>query len=147
MNETEPNEGDTGSLFENADVIHRYTRSQAIEDGLLVDVTETAREAGWRFPVALTAAVQAECVTWTEDDARRKPRVYQDERGRLWDVLYLAAFFARMPVNRGRDGFLYPLNVVPRPGYGRQRKRRLKVVIAPGDTPEPVVTILLPDED
>ena len=54
MNETEPNEYHTPSLFENADVIHRYTRAQAIEDGTLVDVTETAREAGWRFPVATT---------------------------------------------------------------------------------------------
>ena len=86
-------------------------------------------------------------MTWTEDDARKKPRVYQDERGRLWDVVHLAAFFARMPVNRGRDGFLYPPPVVPRPGYGRERKRRLKCLIGLGDTLEPVVTILLPDED
>ncbi|MCY4511649.1 MAG: hypothetical protein OXG35_32490, partial [Acidobacteria bacterium] len=70
MNETKPNEGDTGSLFEDADVIHRYTRAQAIKDGTLVDVTETAREAGWRFPVALTAAVQAGGGTWAGEDAR-----------------------------------------------------------------------------
>ena len=146
MRETETPDSTPG-LFEDPDVISRYTRAQAIEDGLLVDVTETAREAGWRFPVALTAAVVDQCVTWTEDDARKKPRVYQDERGRLWDVVSMGAFFARMPVNRRCDGFLYPLTVVPRPGYGRERKRRLKCTVGPGDTPEPVVTILLPDED
>ena len=43
--------------FEGFDLIHSYSRQQAIEDGVLVDVTATAREAGFRYPVALTATV------------------------------------------------------------------------------------------
>jgi hypothetical protein len=39
------------------EVVHRYGRRQAIADGVLVDVTATAREAGFRYPVALTRAV------------------------------------------------------------------------------------------
>ena len=39
------------------DVIYQYTRAQAIEDGVLIDVSETAREAGITFPTAVTAAV------------------------------------------------------------------------------------------
>lgn len=35
-------------------VIHSYTRSQAIDDGVLVDVTATAQEAGFKVPTALT---------------------------------------------------------------------------------------------
>jgi len=31
-------------MFEDTDVIYSYTRAQAIDDGVLVDVTETARE-------------------------------------------------------------------------------------------------------
>ena len=50
-------------MFENFDLIHSYTRAQAIADGVLVDVSATAREAGIRFPVALTCAVYARCVT------------------------------------------------------------------------------------
>ena len=38
-------------------VIFAYTRAQAIEDGILVDVSETAREAGFRIPVAITRTV------------------------------------------------------------------------------------------
>src|SRR4051812_27741843 len=38
------------------EVIFAYTRKQAIEDGVLVDVTETAKEAGFKIPVALTRA-------------------------------------------------------------------------------------------
>ena len=33
-------------------VISVYTRAQAIEDGIIVDVSETAREAGFNIPVA-----------------------------------------------------------------------------------------------
>jgi hypothetical protein len=44
-------------LFENAEVIHRYTRAGAIRDGVLIDVSQTAREAGVRHPVALTRAL------------------------------------------------------------------------------------------
>jgi hypothetical protein len=38
-----------------------YSRQQAIEDGVLADVTETAREVGFRIPVTFTAAVWAAC--------------------------------------------------------------------------------------
>ena len=47
------------NLFSPDDLIHSYTRQQAIEDGVLMDVSETAKEAGVRFPVALTRAVWA----------------------------------------------------------------------------------------
>ena len=37
------------------DVIFSYTRKQAIEDGVLVDITEMAKEAGIKYPVAITS--------------------------------------------------------------------------------------------
>ena len=40
--------------------ISTYTRAEAIEDGVLVDVSETAAEAGITFPVAITRRL------WTE---------------------------------------------------------------------------------
>jgi hypothetical protein len=49
-------------MFENADLIHRYSRADAIRDGELVDVSATAREARIRYPVALTRAVWERCV-------------------------------------------------------------------------------------
>jgi hypothetical protein len=78
-------------MFEDAELIHRYTRAQAIADGVLIDVSETAREAGFKFPVALTAAAWERCVTVP-------PGVScQDEAGRLWDVLWML----RCAVGRG----------------------------------------------
>ncbi len=37
--------------------IYCYTRRQAIEDGILIDVTITAQEAGFIWPVAITSAI------------------------------------------------------------------------------------------
>jgi hypothetical protein len=43
-------------------IIFSYTRKQAIEDGVLVDVTELAREEGYRIPVAMTGTLYGEAI-------------------------------------------------------------------------------------
>ena len=63
-------------------VISEYSRAQAIEDGVLVDVSETAREAGIRFPLALTRAVWESCVE-VPRNRKGQPVPCQDEPGRL----------------------------------------------------------------
>ncbi len=60
-------------------VVSSYTRTQAIEDGVLVDVSEMAQEAGFKHPVALTRAVWEDCVAWDEGDNNHQ--TYQDESG------------------------------------------------------------------
>ena len=84
--------------FGGFDLIHSYTRQQAIEDGVLVDVTATAREAGFRYPVALTATVFGAFV-------EVPPGVSgQDAAGRLWGsgrVVEIGAHFA-VPRGSGR---------------------------------------------
>ena len=62
-------------------VISAYSRTQAIEDGVLVDVSEMAREVGISVPTAVTAAVWAGFVK-VPDGVEG-----QDEKGRLWDIL------------------------------------------------------------
>src|SRR4051794_20666265 len=70
-------------MFEKPEIISRYTRADALRDGVLVDVSSTAREAGFKYPVALTRVVWERCVTVPSGV------VCQDEVGRLWDVLWL----------------------------------------------------------
>ncbi len=41
-------------MFEEGDLIYRYTRADVLRDGVLIDVSQTARETGLCFPVALT---------------------------------------------------------------------------------------------
>ncbi len=131
--------------MENMEVIFSYTRAQAIEDGVLVDVSETGREAGFAIPVALTATAYEDCVTWTEEDGRRH-QCYQDEDGRLWDVLFMASYGAR--ANEDKNEFLYDLYRVPREGRGHTAKKTtLKAHCGPGDDGQLVITIMLPYED
>lgn len=122
--------------------IHTCTRAQAIDDGVLIDVTETAREAGFRLPVALTRAVFADCVAWGELDTRRR-KAPQDEAGRLLDVLWMA----HGACCRQHDSSVarFYLSRVPRVGRGRYVE--LIANIGPGDEGEPVVTIMQSDED
>ena len=68
-------------------------RAQALEDGVLVDATATAREAGFRYPVALTRAAWEDCVAWTDANSRRQ--TFQDQPGRLWDMLGMARLAAQ----------------------------------------------------
>lgn len=123
-----------------SNVVYAYTRENAIEDGVLVDVTETAKEAGIRFPVALTAAVWADAVDWQDKDG-----YWQDEAGRLWDVLYMAAYAMRTARQDGNE-LIYNMMRVPK-GKKRAVNVQYKLIVGPGDNMEPVITILLPRED
>jgi hypothetical protein len=125
-------------------VIARYTRAEAIADGVLVDVTNTAREAGFHYPVALSAAAWSDCVAWSDADSRRQTIL--DEPGRLWDLLWTASLAARRA--RGQRRIACQIYRVPRGGRGtRPRLTTVHLHIGPGDAGEPVITVLMPDED
>ena len=73
--------------------VYAYTRADALADGVLVDVTQTAGEAGFRILVALTASVWAD----VNDLSGRYVTGGQDPEGRLWDLLFMAAHAAGGP--------------------------------------------------
>jgi hypothetical protein len=126
-------------MFENADLIHRYTRAQALADGVLIDVSTVAREAGITYPVALTSAAWGRCVTVP-------PGVEcQDEAGRLWDVLFLLALTIRR--SDGGAEVRFGVHVRDDNSEGTPPLVRLKAVCGPGDQGEPVITVMLPEED
>jgi type I site-specific restriction-modification system R (restriction) subunit len=126
--------------------IHFYTRQQAIEDGTLTDVSTTAKEAGFKIPVAVTSAVWHDCIEWTEEDNEKK-ETYQDLEGRLWDVLYMLHVAIKSSASQANT-ILYQLYVVPRDGKSKHAKEiTLKSMISGGDRSEPVITIMLANED
>ena len=105
-------------------VIYTYTRKQAIADGVQVDVTQTAKEAGITYPVFLTRSVFDAYVAVP-------PGVEcQDEAGRLWDVIWMLALYVR---------------------NDNQRAKLVKLIATCGpldfDNPAPAITVMLPDED
>lgn len=123
------------SFWDDADLISVYTRAQGIKDGFLVDVSEMASEAGFKWPVALTVGAWA----YVEDIPPSKQGI-QDIEGRLWDVLWMASLAAR----RGSGTETLFKLILHR---GRKKYATLKLVSGPGDEGEPVITIMLPDED
>lgn len=131
-------------MFDQSDLIHAYTRAQAIADGVLVDVTQHAKEAGFKVPVALTQAAYFECVAWDDRDELAKP-CGQSVSGRLWDVLWMAFQAARKT-----DGNVAPFSLlrVPREGDSLEATMvDLVLTIHPGDAGEPVCTIMEPGQD
>ncbi|MFD7408761.1 DUF6573 family protein [Streptomyces sp. NPDC059866] len=106
---------------ESVDVIHAYSRAQALADGALVEVpAQLEREAGFRVPVALTAAAWEDCVAWGGDGSGWQ--VPQEETGRLWDVLNMTRFAVRRS-RGGGDRVAVELYRVPRGGRARQPQR------------------------
>ena len=128
-------------FWSDAEVISTYTREQAIDDGVLVDVSQLAQEAGFIVPVAMTSEAWRKCVYWPTDYGS-----HQDETGRLWDVLYLA-FLAMKRAKSGGTQLIYKLLCIPADGSSLDALEvELKLISGPGDDGEHVITIMLPNE-
>lgn len=114
-------------------VIYSYTRAQALDDGQLVDVTDMARQAGFKYPTAITNTVHVMCTV-------PKSNHFQTYNGRLWDVLFLASLAARGAGKRGENRAYFKVKI------GR-RSPMLIIHVGPGDDAEPVITIMDPSDD
>ena len=121
-------------------LIYTYTRAQAVADGLQVEVTKTAAEAGIRFPMFITRAVYDAYVTVP-------PGVTgQDEAGRLWDVLWMVRFaiIRAKPLTLRLPVALYVRN-------DNLRARLIKLIATCGpldiDDAHPAITVMLANED
>ena len=121
-------------MNEFGEVIHRYTRKQAIADGVLIDVSEWAspREmmGGFKIPVAMTASIWA--LVQAPADS------HEDTRGRAHDVLWMALLAARKNLGANRATFTVLIG---------GEAIDLVLHAGPGDEGEPVATIMLPGED
>ncbi len=128
------------NLFEDAPVIFSYTRAQAIEDGVLIDLTEWAKETGFKIPVACTATVWSKYITPPDDTTE----LGQSERGRAHDLLWM--LYTTIPRGPARqDHLLFKVIFLQAPQ--RQEAVTLKAICGPGDEGEPVLTVMTPDED
>ena len=112
--------------------IYSYSRAQAIEDGVLVDLSQVdSVRQHWKHPFACTSAVWA-----VIEAALEKPG--QDVSGICHDVSLLAKLALRSEPKTDQVHFSVLI---------AGQKHALKLHIGPGDTPDPVLTLMLPDED
>ena len=138
MNTSNDHESNSASPF--GEVIYSYTRAQAVADGVQVEVSKIAQEAGIRFPMFLTRSVYDAYVTVPPGVTA------QDEAGRLWDIVWMTRF----AILRARPG----VDRIPVALYVRNdnhRAKLVKLIATCGpldiDDPQPAVTLQLPDED
>ena len=132
------------SIFENATVIHSYSRKDMINDGYLIEVPgEIARQAGFLTSVGVLFEVWESCIAWSDEDSKRQTS--QDETARLWDLLNVLRVAAK---SQGGSSVRFSIARIPRDGKSRHpQKVALKATIGPGDDPRPVITVLFPDQD
>lgn len=120
-------------MSDESDVIYSYSRGKALADGVLVDVTEHARAAGIRHPVALTEAlwnVVSQCPDGT-----------QSVEGRLWDTFWMFRLAAQR-----QGGQEVHFSVLYKIADGTSEVK-MWARCGPGDDEKPVITIMLEGED
>lgn len=123
--------------FEDFEVIDVYSRTEAIDDGFLVDLSSIARESGIRYPVAVTSTVYADCIAfpvWSEG---------VDERERAIDLMTTIQALARSSKGEREIHFQMPFE----DETGECQPMALKVVCGPGDFGEPCLTVMKTDEN
>ena len=122
-------------------VIDVYTRAQAIEDGVLIDVSPLALgEHGFLYPVAVTERIWAEVVIPPGEVA-----TWQDDLGRLNDLLTCLRYGIKKSPNPSTE-ITFQMDVM---NNDREPTKTitLKATCGPGDNLEPVITVMFPDED
>ncbi len=138
--------------------IFRYTRAQAIADGVLVDLTTAADDkgqrlcpqAGFKVPVAITRTAWAKTIeaggSWKPDGEGEVLELKggQSLTGRLWDVLWMLRVASGQAANSDRIHFQVLVDVH---GDGRHETVSLWALCGPGDDAQPVITIMLEGED
>ncbi|MYL84939.1 hypothetical protein GTA51_17645 [Desulfovibrio aerotolerans] len=121
-------------------VIYSYTRAQAIEDGVLIDITADAQAHGFKVHTVVTDNLYHQYV---EVPTGLDGSFGQSSAGRLHDVLVLALFAARS--SKGTDRVYFKVSFLM--GPGRSETVDIIAHIGPGDNAEPVLTLMLPEDD
>ncbi len=121
-------------------VISAYSRKQAIEDGVLVDVTPMAKEAGFNIPVAITSAVEG--IVEPSEELKKQG---QSREGRLWDIFMILRYEIKK-APKGTDTVYFDPLFIMKPG-GAAVPEKLWAKMGPGDDAQPVLTVMKLGED
>lgn len=133
--------------FDGFNVITMYTRAQAIADGVLHDVTDTAKKCGFRIPVAITDTIWRKYID--VDDKPELKELGQSTEARLRDVLIVLYFGIRsFPGASQSRRLTFATKFLMDAGKELAYETpQMTSDIGPGDEGEPVITILIPEYD
>lgn len=122
------------------DIIYSYSRAQALADGVLIDVSELAREAGFKLPVAVSDTLYHGYLTPPPELAKEGLSL----TGRLWDALSVLRFVIKAAPSTDRISFSVLLQMAP---DAEPEPVDLLAVCGPDDSGFPVITVMLPSDD
>lgn len=128
------------NCFEEGKLVYTYTRTQALEDGVLVnllqdEMTEVCQQH-YKHPIACTLAVFE-----IMRKAVENKRYCNDYAGILHDMLWMSRSYKQQV---DVSTVLFQVIIA---GAGKKKNYTFKLVCHPGDKGEPVLTIMLPQED
>jgi len=121
------------------DVIFSYSRSDALADGVLIDVSGIAKEAGFTIPVAVSDNLYHSYIMPSLDLAKEG----QSPSGRLWDTLSVLRYAIKASPSTDRLSLSVLFTMAPDDPIPVE----LLAVCGPGDLGEPVITIMLPGDE
>jgi len=121
-------------------IIYIYTRRQALLDGVLIDVSESASEAGFKWPVALSNHLYHGYIV----PALALVAEGQSIQGRLSDVLTILYQTIRSSKD---DTFLRFSVLFQMAPNSTPIPIELISVAGPDDEGKPCITIMLPEDD
>lgn len=120
--------------------IHSYSRADGINDGVLADLMQdemlSVCRQHYKFPIACTSAVFE-----VMRKAVENKRHCNDYAGILHDILWMSRCAGR----KVDESTVYFRVIIT--GAGRSKYHNFKLIVGPGDQGEPVITILLQNED
>ncbi len=112
----------------------RKSRQDAIDDGDLIEITRMGRDIGIIYPLAVSAQAAQSMVPF--------PNIPQETvTENLWDTLHA---FRDKALTTTAEEFEFQASIYLN---GLVPTLTFKAAVSPGDDGEPVITIMLPDED
>jgi hypothetical protein len=131
------------NIFQDAEIISTYTRAQAIDDGVLIDLSGNDFMP-FKYPVAVTVGLWNEMASglkWERDHDKHDPKarnlVGMDER--INDLLNMAVM-ASKAMKKPSDRAFFTVT------FGKTPVKCWSLC-GPSDTVDPVLTIMLEGED
>ena len=130
-----------GSVWSNYG--YEGSRKEAKERGDLIDAGDASWDAGFKWPLAVTADVYNDCVAWTESDNDRIDESESEDR-RLWNLVFAAAQSIRQ-IEKHTDRISFEVFCVNRRDDTFTEEHVALLIIGhPDDDGNPCLTIRYP---
>jgi len=124
------------NYFNDADIVSQYTRQDAIEDGVLIDVTDFAEQmlGVFKIPVAITATIWGTFISTQSN----MDTMFFDELIRLRNLLIHVATEMRAQILKDEKENRIEVEIEDI----NEQMSQVFIECGPGDHAEPVLTIM-----